>query len=167
MTLRVRPATEAEYPLAGDVCVRAYRAEGQFPNSYEKTLADIAGRAAHGEVLIAVDSDTDEILGCVTFLLPGTRYAEISREDEAEFRMLAVDPDAQGRGVGGMLVQACLARAADLGYTAVAICTRDFNAVALGMYAKFGFRRVPERDWTPQEGVNLVALRLGLPVHAG
>ena len=77
--------------------------------------------------------------------------------------MLAVAPSAQGLGIGGALVRACLDMAADRGYKAVAICTRDINEVALRMYAKFGFVRVPERDWSPRPGIGLSALRVELP----
>ncbi len=47
---------------------------------------------------------------------------------EAEFRMLAVDPTAQGRGAGAALVEACVVRAIELGCTAVTICVRDGHA---------------------------------------
>jgi ribosomal protein S18 acetylase RimI-like enzyme len=164
MDILVRPATEAEYASAGDVCVAAYRDDGQLPLAagfdYGAVLADVAGRALHGEVLVAVDAGSDSVVGCVTFIEPGTRYAEMAQPGEAEFRMLAVAPTAQGRGIGAALVQACLDRAVELGYRAVAICTRDINETALRMYGKFGFRRIPERDWSPQPGISLSALRL-------
>lgn len=171
MAVEVRQVTEAEYAVAGDICVAAYRADGQLDpaaDSYAAVLADVAGRAAHGDVLVAVDDSSTgerEPLGCVTFVLPGSRYAEIARPGEGEFRMLAVDPGAQGRGVGAALVRACLDRAAALGCTAVAICTRDFNKTALRLYGRFGFVRVPERDWSPMPGIDLCALRIELPVR--
>jgi ribosomal protein S18 acetylase RimI-like enzyme len=166
--MRVRPVTEADYAAAGEVCVAAYRADGQLTaeDSYTAVLADVASRAAHGDVLVAHDDTTGAIVGCVTFVLPGSRYAEISQPGEGEFRMLAVDPRAQGRGVGSALVHACLDRAVSLGCRAVAICTRDFNETAFRLYRKFGFVRVPERDWSPRPDVNLAALRVELPVPA-
>jgi len=176
MTVRIRPATEADYAVAGEICVAAYRADGQlppalppgddFPNGhdYSITLADVASRAEHGEVLVAVEPTDGAILGCVTFMTPGSLYAELSKADEAEFRMLAVAPAAQGRGVGAALVSACLERANDLGYDAVVICVRDFNVAAKRLYASFGFAAVPDRDWSPVPGVSLEALRLELPI---
>jgi ribosomal protein S18 acetylase RimI-like enzyme len=174
MTIRVRAATVADYSVAGGLCVAAYRADGQLPPppaavseeqrpdgfDYSVTLGDVAARAPHGEVLVAVDGD--KVLGCVTYVQPGSPYAEISGPDEAEFRMLAVAPSAQGRGVGAALVQACLDRASRQGYAAVAICVRDFSASAKRLYARFGFERVPERDWSPVPSVRLEALRLKL-----
>jgi ribosomal protein S18 acetylase RimI-like enzyme len=166
--MRVRSATEADYAVAGDVCVAAYRADGQLGTGdwYASVLADVASRAAHGDVLVAYEDATGVIVGCVTFVLPGSRYAEISQPGEGEFRMLAVDPAAQGRSVGSALVRACLDRAVAVGCHAVAICTRDFNETALRLYRKFGFVRVPERDWSPRPDVNLAAMRVELPVPA-
>jgi len=172
MTIQVRPATEADFAVAGELCVAAYRADGQLlpdaditatGHDYGKTLRDVASRAGHGEILVAADAEG--VLGCVTYVRPGSRYAELAGPEEAEFRMLAVAPEAQGRGVGAALVQACLDRAAADGYGAVVICVRDFSATAKRLYARFGFEREPGRDWSPAPGVMLEALRLSL-VHA-
>ncbi|HEX6500887.1 MAG TPA: GNAT family N-acetyltransferase [Micromonosporaceae bacterium] len=167
MAIIVRPATTEDFAVAGRICVQAYRADGQLgEHGYETELADVAGRAAHGEVLVAVDEDTGEVLGCVTFVLPGSAYAELSRDGEAEFRMLAVAPEAQGRGAGEALARACLDRAEQAGASAVVICTRDFAHTAQRLYARLGFQRLPERDWEPYPGVKLLALRRELPVRS-
>jgi ribosomal protein S18 acetylase RimI-like enzyme len=169
MAVRVRPAIEAEFEVAGAICVAAYRADGQLPpanqatgHDYSITLADVAGRAEHADVLVAVDDADDAVLGCVTFAHPGTRFAELSRPGEAEFRMLGVAPRAQGRGVGAALVQACIDRATDLEFRAIVICVRDFNDTAKRLYSRFGFVRVPELDWMPVPDVKLEALRIDL-----
>lgn len=162
-TITVRLAEPADYPAIGAITVDAYRADKQLEAGvgYADSLRDVAGRAAVGEVLVAVD-DAGEILGSVTFVLPGTPYAEVSEPGEAEFRMLAVVPSAWGRGIGALLARACVDRARQLGASAVMICARDFAATAQTMYLRLGFVRVPARDWTPVEGVNLLALRLEL-----
>jgi len=164
----VRPADPAEYAAIGELTVAAYRADGQFvdDNPYEHALRDVAGRARHNEVLVAVDEERDAILGAVTFVLPGSDLAELSRPGEAEFRMLAVDPAAHGRGVGQALVRACLARAPAHGCSAVVICTRDFAKPAQRLYERMGFVRVPELDWSPMPDVSLLGLRLRLPAPA-
>jgi ribosomal protein S18 acetylase RimI-like enzyme len=164
MAVRVRVATELDYPVAGEVCVSAYREDGQLAGDYEMTLRDVASRAEHGRILVAVD-ESDEVLGCVTFVLAGQRYAELSSPGEAEFRMLAVDPSAQGQGVGGALVQACIDTAEQQELDGLVICVRDFNVNAQRLYARYGFRRVPEKDWSPLPGVELLAMRLDLPVR--
>jgi ribosomal protein S18 acetylase RimI-like enzyme len=167
----VRPAVPADYPAVARLTVDAYRADGQLNEAsatYAATLADVAARAEAGDLLVAVDSpvdravDGDRVLGSVLYVEPGSRYAELSRAGESEFRMLAVDPAAQGRGVGRTLVQACVDRAAAAGCTAVVICVRDFAMAAQKLYLSFGFARVPELDWSPLPGVYLLALRLDI-----
>lgn len=143
----------------------AYEADGQLKgeHGYGDVLADVSTRAASGEVLVAVDEVTDAVLGSVTFVLPGTPFAELAGPGEAEFRMLAVDPGAQGRGVGAALAGACVDRAAALGCTAVVICVRAGMAdSAHRLYARLGFVRSPEKDWSPLAGVDLLGLRLDL-----
>lgn len=162
--LLIRPARPADFAAIGRLTVAAYAADGQLDgeHGYAETLADVAGRAANGELLVALDEATGEILGSVLFVLPGTPYAELSGPGEAEFRMLAVDPAAQGRGVGVALATACLTRARELGCAAVVICTRSFAVRAHQLYARLGFHRMPQRDWSPLPGVDLYALRLEL-----
>ncbi|SNT14868.1 Ribosomal protein S18 acetylase RimI [Asanoa hainanensis] len=162
MTVRIRPATPADFPAIARFTVDAYREDGQLAgdHGYDKKLADVETRAEAGVLLVAVEDD--QVLGSVTFVLPGTAYAEISGPGEAEFRMLAVDPAAQGRGAGEALVRACLERAGELGCAAVVICVRSFSEPAKRLYARLGFARVPERDWSPFPGVELEALRLPL-----
>jgi GNAT superfamily N-acetyltransferase len=161
MTLSVRVARTADYGGIGRLTVAAYAESGQLGpgTDYERVLADVAGRAAEGTVLVAVDQGADRPLGAVTFVLPGSRYAELARPGEAEFRMLAVDPAAQGRGVGRLLVAECLTRAAAAGCGAVVICYRDFVASAHRLYMAMGFERFPERDWEPVPGVKLLGMR--------
>lgn len=163
--LAVRPAVPADFPAVARLTVDAYRADGQLNEAsatYAATLADVAARAESGDLLVAVDPDGDRVLGSVLYVEPGSRYAELSRDGESEFRMLAVDPAAQGRGVGRTLVQACVDRAAAAGCTAVVICVRDFAMAAQKLYMSLGFARVPELDWSPLPGVSLLALRLDI-----
>jgi ribosomal protein S18 acetylase RimI-like enzyme len=168
VTVRVRAAGPADFPTVARLTVDAYEADGQAPgeHGYDVVLADVATRARTGEVLVAVDDnavdhnavDGDAIVGAVTFVRSGSDYAQLAREGEAEFRMLAVDPAAQRRGVATALVRACLARAADLGCSHVVICARDIAETAHRLYARLGFARIPERDWSPAPGVRLLAL---------
>lgn len=167
--IHIRRATEDDYEAIGRLSVAAYRADGQLTASasnYGEVLADAASRAAAGELLVATDV-SGEVVGSVLFVLPGSEYAELSRPGEAEFRMLAVDPAAQGRGVGQALVEACIARARAHGASAIVICVRDFSMPAQRLYARLGFRRVPELDWEPLADVRLLALRLDLAGAVG
>jgi ribosomal protein S18 acetylase RimI-like enzyme len=163
VTVAVRPAVPADYPAISRLTLAAYEADGQFSGAghYTAVLADVAGRAGAGELLVAV-SPADDVVGAVLYVGEGGPYAEVSGPGEAEFRMLAVDPAAQGRGVGRVLVRACVERAVAADCTAVVICVRDIAVAAQKLYESFGFERTPDLDWSPVEGVRLWALRLPL-----
>ena len=78
---------------------------------YVAELRDVAKRAAAAEVLV-----TDDLSGTVTFVpYWGGPLAEISTPEETEFRMLAVDPAARGRGVGTALMRHIVDRSRGLG----------------------------------------------------
>jgi ribosomal protein S18 acetylase RimI-like enzyme len=160
----IRPAEPAEYDAVGDLCSRAYWAGGGMvagdSDRYDTVLRNVADRAAHAPVLVALrDGD---LVGTATLTPPGTPFAEISRAGEMEFRFLAVDPRAWGTGVGEALTRGCIdiARAAAAG--AMVICVLDGNERAAGLYRRQGFVREPERDFRPAPPVQLRAYRLAL-----
>jgi predicted N-acetyltransferase YhbS len=161
-TIVVRTAAPDDFRAIAELTVDAYEAGGHLDagEDYRTTLADVAGRASAGEVLVAVE-DRD-VLGAVLFLRSGSAYSELAGPGEAEFRMLAVSPRAQRRGIGERLVRECIDRAAALGAQHLVICARDFIEGPLRLYARMGFVRVPERDWSPVPGIRLVVLRLDL-----
>ena len=78
--------------------------------------------------------------------------SELERDGEAGIRMLAVDPAAQGLGVGRALTVACLDRAREEGRSGMALYTRPANAPAQRLYASLGFVRDPDRDWEVEPG---------------
>ncbi len=76
--------------------------------------------------------------------------------------MLAVRPDAQGRGVGRALALACVRRARALGFRALVLSTPAGAAVPHRLYESMGFVREAARDWSPLPGVDLIAYSLAL-----
>jgi predicted N-acetyltransferase YhbS len=72
-----------------------------------------------------------------------------------EVRLLAVPPEARGRGVAGALMQACIMHAKEEGATAIGIHTSRSMDVAMQMYTRMGFVRAPEHDFQPP-GAELV-----------
>jgi GNAT superfamily N-acetyltransferase len=150
---RIRPQ---EHAAAGDVCVGAYEpfltgAE----DDYRARLHDVASRDAQAEVWVAVDGD--RVLGNVTYCPPGSTWREIGREDEGEFRMLAVAPAAQGAGAGTALARLCEQRARRDGATGMALSSLATMTAAHRVYTRLGYTRDPERDWSPMPGVDLIA----------
>lgn len=65
--------------------------------------------------------------------------------DEAELLTLAVHPRMQGRGIGGALVAAFLARAGARGARRAFLEVAEDNAAARALYARAGFAPVGRR----------------------
>jgi ribosomal protein S18 acetylase RimI-like enzyme len=76
--------------------------------------------------------------------------------------MLAVAPEAQGRGVGAALVGFLLDRYRQRGLHGVALSTLAEMTTAHRIYERLGFTRAPEHDWSPLPGVRLIAFHLDL-----
>ncbi len=163
MEFSVRLATEDDLDAVGEITVEAYRGEGllEADAGYVDELADAARRAREAEVWVAVQ-DTGDVVGSVTFCRPGTPFAELARENEGEFRMLSVARSARRRGVAEALVLRCVDRSRELGYGALVMCSMREMATAHRLYERLGFRRLPERDWCPVAGIDLLGFTLPL-----
>jgi ribosomal protein S18 acetylase RimI-like enzyme len=159
MALDIRHATPEEYAAIADLCVAAYAPFMVGDNHYVGTLRDVARRAAAAELLVAADGG---VLGTVTFVPDGGPLGEIAGPHEAEFRMLAVDPAAQGRGVGTALLERVLADSRARGHEAVVCSSLPQMRAAHRIYERLGFQRAPDRDWSPVSGVHLIAFTVTL-----
>lgn len=78
--------------------------------------------------------------------------------DEGFVQTLGVAPTAQGRGVGGQLLDALLAHAATLPPKPVSLEVRADNAPAQHLYASRGFRRTGVRRGYYAGGVDALVL---------
>ncbi len=161
--MRIRRARPEELATVGEVTVAAYT---EFTtgdtDSYVAHLRDAATRAREAELWVATPDDSEEILGTVTITPAGSPWREIGRDDEGEFRMLAVAPAARGAGVGAALVRLVVDRFRGEGASAVVMSTLEQMRAAHRIYERAGFVREPARDWSPLPGVDLVAYRLDL-----
>jgi ribosomal protein S18 acetylase RimI-like enzyme len=161
--LTIRPAEEADLAAVGAITVEAYRVDGflEGTEDYADTLADAAARFQAADLLVAVDA-SGEVLGSVTVVRPGTPYAEVSKPGELEFRMLSVAASARGRGVGDALVRAVIDQARAVGVERVVLSSSEKMLAAHRLYRRLGFTRLPDRDWAPLPGLNLMAYAYGM-----
>lgn len=158
----VREVRPDELALAGEVTFAGYRAfYGDDLGDYAAHLRDVPARAAGAVVLVALEGD--QIVGTVTYVPgPESPFAEHVREGEASIRMLSVRPDAQGRGVGRVLSEACVARARAERRRAVALHADEEMGAAQRLYERLGFVRDAERDWVAEDGTRLLGYVLVL-----
>jgi ribosomal protein S18 acetylase RimI-like enzyme len=161
----VRSARPGELAEVADLRVSAYKAGGflSAKSGYEQILRGL-GAAGDGTVLVAVPrGDESRILGTV-MLQPWPHAGEIvATQNEAEIRALAVSPDAQGRGTGNALLRAVIELAGQRGVRHLVLLTQNGMRTAQHMYQQAGFRRLPDRDWSPAPGITLLAYGLPLP----
>ena len=162
--MRIRLARPEDLSAVGEVTVAAYADFTLGPaDPYVARLRDAASRAQQAELWLAEDDAA--LLGTVTVCPPGSVWREISRPGEGEFRMLAVAPQARGRGVGEALARFAIDRLAAQGAHAVVLSSLSTMHAAHRLYERLGFRRDAERDWSPTPGVELLAYVLPEPAQ--
>ncbi|MDI6909626.1 GNAT family N-acetyltransferase [Nocardioides sp.] len=152
----VRRARPEDLAAAGEVTVAAYAEFTEGPDDhYVALLRDTARRDREAELWVAERGG--EVLGTVTITLPGSPWREIGTDEEGEFRMLAVSPTARRRGVGEALTRLAMDRFRELGFRGIVLSSLAQMTSAHRVYERHGFRRAPERDWSPAPGVDLIA----------
>ncbi len=161
----LRRARPDEYDAIGALTVAAYEPFLLGPDDdYRTRLTDVAGRDRDAEVWVAAEDGPSGVvvLGNVTLCPPGSPWCELARDGEGEFRMLAVAPAAQGRGVGAALAGLVVDRFRAEGARGVVLSSLTGMAGAHRLYERLGFTRAAARDWSPVPGVDLVAYELDL-----
>jgi ribosomal protein S18 acetylase RimI-like enzyme len=160
-SVAIEPARPEDYPRIAELTVGVYVDGGLATPDYAPQLADVEGRASRSELLVVRDA-AGRVVGSVALVLEGDFGNVIASDDEAAFRMLVVDPEVQGRGVGRLLVSECLDRARAAGKRRMVLSTDPLMTAAHRLYERLGFTRVPERDWSPVPGVDLMVYALDL-----
>ncbi|MGX5716325.1 GNAT family N-acetyltransferase [Arthrobacter sp. MAHUQ-56] len=163
-TVTFRRAVPADFPEVRRITRDAYLRAGHFAadHPYMSVLEDVEHRTEHAQVWVA--ESAGKVVAAVTLTFSGEPYSEIARDGELEFRMLAVDPDHQGGGVGRAVVREIMEHARQLpGIDSISLTSATFMERAHGLYRSLGFRRAPERDWyVPGEDVLLWVFTLKL-----
>lgn len=157
MILTLRRVELADHRAVGELLAAAYAPSGMHTDDpYYERLRDVAARDTEAEVWVAAD-ESGEVVGTVTWCPTGSPLREIAADDEAEFRMLAVAPDHQGRGIASAMVHWVIDRASAEGLAAVVLCSAEWMTTAHRLYEREGFFRIPSRDWSPRPDVHLLA----------
>jgi GNAT superfamily N-acetyltransferase len=152
----IREALENELPYIREQRVNSYRehaskipeghwmalkqailSEADLQPGVERLVAEIDGTIVGSVALFPAKSDAYE--GCVEEL------------DYPEIRMLAVSPEARGKGVASALISECMKRAKVKGYNSIGLHTGQFMETAMRLYERLGFERLPQYDFEPAD----------------
>jgi DNA-binding MarR family transcriptional regulator/GNAT superfamily N-acetyltransferase len=118
-----------------------YHEEYGWTIEYEALVAEIAGQfiktfdPARERCWIA-EAD-GRPLGSVMLVNGGNGIAKL--------RLLIVEPDARGLGVGKALVTECVRTAREFGYKSMTLWTQSILTAARGIYRSVGFRLIDEK----------------------
>jgi ribosomal protein S18 acetylase RimI-like enzyme len=158
----IRDAHPDELSEIGDIRVGAYLADGFLsPDSgYAPHLRDL-GADGTGTVLVAAGSD-GRLMGTVMLQLWPQGGNVVKGPGEGEIRALAVRLGARGSGLGRALLAAVIDRAGQEGVSHLLLLTQPEMKTAHHLYKEAGFTRLPERDWSPEPSVILLAYGLRL-----
>jgi putative acetyltransferase len=130
----IRPAHASDAAAIRDVTLRAFgRAE----------VVELVDALAAGPVRASLVAELDDAVVGHTMLSRGWIDAEQELVETWVLSPVSVEPECQGRGIGGELVRAALDAARDAGATAV------FLEGSPDYYSRFGFEPGLSRGFTP------------------
>ena len=165
----VRNARPDEFKRIGELMVKVYSQLEGFPKqdeqpNYYKMLANIGELTKNPstELLVAVSEDGKITGGVVYFddmLYYGSGGTATKEKDASGFRLLAVDPDVRGKGIGKLLTLECIRKVEEKHQSKVVIHTTKAMQVAWKMYEKLGFKRAEDLDFM-QEKLPVFGFRL-------
>jgi GNAT superfamily N-acetyltransferase len=153
MNIRARAFRGEDTDAVNRITVAAYE---QYRNEFANWaliaayFAETANLADEVEFLIA-EGTQREILGVVGYVAPNRPRDNMFEPEWAVIRRLAVNPVSQGRGVGRLLTEECIARARHDSALVIALHTSPVLEVAFSMYARLGFSH--HRDTADIQGV--------------
>ena len=154
----LRNATASEHAEIGNLLVAAYSNLDGFPGKdeipeYYNYLQNIGSISVNDSVdLIVATNENKEIMGVVVFFktmeLYGTDGIAPQQKYASGFRLLAVDQKFSRLGIGKKLCIECIERTRKLNHSEVIIHSTKFMPVARKMYAKMGFERSEDLDFS-------------------
>jgi len=131
--------------------------DASFEALVARIVADYATDSRPGRQAAWIAEMQDQRIGCV--------FCVAADETTAQLRILLVEPPARRRGLGGRLVDECIAFARGAGYSRMKLWTNDPLVSARQVYIARGFRLV-EEERHHSFGVDLIGQVYELDLHA-
>ncbi len=157
----VRESNQNEFEEIGELMVNVYSQLEGFPNkneqpNYYSMLANIGNLTKNPKtkLLVAV-SPNGKIGGSVVYFgdmkYYGSGGTATKEKDAAGFRLLAVDVNTRGNGLGRLLTEACIEIAKDENQNQIIIHSTKAMQIAWKMYENIGFKRSEDLDFKQGE----------------
>lgn len=155
-TFTVRNARPGEEKAAGQLMVSVYSSLEGFPGiseqpAYYAMLVNVGELCSRPGASLILALDAEQIAGAVVYFGDMKQYGSggsaTLETDAAGFRLLAVDHEYRGLGIGKLLVEACISRAREQGRSQVIIHSTKSMKTAWKMYEKMGFGRSEDLDF--------------------
>jgi GNAT superfamily N-acetyltransferase len=156
VVIEIRDIRPDDYERVGQLTLRAYDTTKVIHGEYRDWLADPAERVDECTAVWVAELD-GEVVGTLTYVRPGDgEWEHQPGVGDCGFRVLAVDPAAEGTGVGAALVDHVIERARGDGCHRMVITSMEFMKRAHGIYERRGFVRRPDLDVRFHSGVGLI-----------
>ncbi|WP_101845735.1 GNAT family N-acetyltransferase [Halobacillus sp. Marseille-P3879] len=164
--ITIRTARKKEIPLIRKQRLQAYEEHintipAKHWQALKKAITSDSDEQPGVELLVA---EVDGEIAGSTALFPAKTDAYDGLVDELDYpeiRVLAVAPDARGKGIASALVDECIRLAKQKGYHYIGLHTGEFMHNAIALYERYGFKRLPEYDFEPaDDGIIVKAFRL-------
>jgi len=160
MTIAIGPAsTNQDWQQAVALLKHVYVSDGY--TSLDRADAFMRRETLElGGTLLLARNAPGAVLGAVLLLHSDGPLGQVADPGEAEFRVLAVAPEARGTGVGETLVRACIVKAKERGARALVLWSQPTMHSAHRLYERLSFVRAHERDEADPRGFARQVFRL-------
>jgi GNAT superfamily N-acetyltransferase len=157
----IRNATPCEFDVIGKLMVEVYSQLDGFPKPSEQpayynmllNIGDFTTKTGV-ELLVAV-ADDGSLLGGVAYFNDMQYYGSggtaTQEKNAAGFRLLAVNPNTRGLGIGRLLTEACIEKAKNQMLSQMIIHSTEAMQTAWKMYENIGFKRSEDLDFLQGE----------------
>ncbi|MET0959397.1 MAG: GNAT family N-acetyltransferase [Psychrobacillus psychrotolerans] len=163
----IRNAKEEELAHIREMRLHAYKEHApKIPEAHwnalqQSILSDADSKPGIERIVAEIDG---EITGSVALFAPDKQIYEGLLDEELnypELRMLAISQQARGKGVATALINECMKRTREKGFTEMGLHTADFMENAIKLYTHLGFERLPQYDFEPaNDGIIVKAFRI-------
>ncbi|MEK3980318.1 GNAT family N-acetyltransferase [Psychrobacillus sp. FSL K6-2836] len=165
--LFIRDSKEEELAYIREMRLQAYEEHAsKIPEAHWNTLKQSILSDADSKPGIErmVAEINGEIVGSVALFAPDKQIYEGLLDEELDYpelRMLAISQQARGKGVATALINECIKRTKEKGFTEMGLHTADFMENAIKLYTHLGFERLPQFDFEPaNDGIIVKAFRI-------